>query len=537
MSKQLRIAALVRVSTERQENRGESLRTQPKQIGEAAAALGGKVVARYGGQEHATPEFEHAEVDRLLADASRGRFDAVMVTHPDRWSRDNGQSKKGLEVLRSAGVGFYVLTLPYDLYDPTARFYLGVSAEIGEYNAMLQAKKSLENRIERARRGVPTAGKVPFGRTWDKKAQRWVVDVDKQARMVEVADRYLKGERLPDLAREFGMNHSNLCKTLRGHCGDRWRITLASKRLNIKEEVTLEVPRLLPDQTIRAVLRRMQDNSTRLHGRPSHDYLLNGYIFCAQCGYNMTGQPCGKDLVYYRHPHRRRVRDCPCFPQRPRIRADKIEQAVLKDLFTLFGNPAAIERACRAAVPDCDKARKQKARLEAELDKVAKARARLIDAIADGLLTKQEAQKKMDDLRQQEAGLAAELDRLDAALDAVPDLGALRVHAERIPVEGGTSPLTGEPLSEIIVVYDEHGSDGGLDGPVYLGGNDFLTWANMSGRDKRELVAAVFSGPLADGKPSGVYVTQTGGHRTGPKTFTYELRGHLSWKIPQCTLS
>ena len=54
--------------------------------------LGGRIVEWYGGQEHGTAGYEKKEVDRLIADAGRGRFDAVIVTDADRWSRDNTKS-------------------------------------------------------------------------------------------------------------------------------------------------------------------------------------------------------------------------------------------------------------------------------------------------------------------------------------------------------------------------------------------------------------------------------------------------------------
>ena len=65
-SEKLRFAGVIRVSTEKQEKTGESLRTQKTEIKEAVKAAGGKVVEWYGGQEHATPGWEKKEIDRLL---------------------------------------------------------------------------------------------------------------------------------------------------------------------------------------------------------------------------------------------------------------------------------------------------------------------------------------------------------------------------------------------------------------------------------------------------------------------------------------
>ena len=62
-SQQLRFTALVRVSTEKQEQQGESLRLQRKNNTRDVERLGGRVVAWYGGQEHATAGWERKETD------------------------------------------------------------------------------------------------------------------------------------------------------------------------------------------------------------------------------------------------------------------------------------------------------------------------------------------------------------------------------------------------------------------------------------------------------------------------------------------
>jgi hypothetical protein len=66
MSKQdLRFAVLIRVSTEKQERRGESLRAQAEQSRDAAGSLNGEIVATYAGQEHATPPRPGGSVSNL----------------------------------------------------------------------------------------------------------------------------------------------------------------------------------------------------------------------------------------------------------------------------------------------------------------------------------------------------------------------------------------------------------------------------------------------------------------------------------------
>ena len=163
----LRFASLVRVSTRKQEREGESLPVQRRDNADSVRRLGGRIVAEYGGAEHATPNWEKAEFDRILADAAAGQFDAVVVNHPDRWSRSNADSKRGLEVFRKHGIQFYIGTAAQDLNNPTVRFTLAVFAEVGEMVAATQNLKTMATKRERAKAGRPACGKLPWGRTYD----------------------------------------------------------------------------------------------------------------------------------------------------------------------------------------------------------------------------------------------------------------------------------------------------------------------------------------------------------------------------------
>jgi DNA invertase Pin-like site-specific DNA recombinase len=489
--------------------------------------MGGQIVRRYAGQEHATAGWERQQLDKLLADAAQDRkpFDAVIVADASRWSRDNVRSDTGLEALRDAGVRFFVLRTEHDLFNPEARLFLRMSASIGAYHADIQAKKSVDNRIERARRGVPTAGKVPFGRIWDAGKRQWRIDPQKQEMVRDCARRYLAGEPLPRLAREYGMNHSNLCKVLRERCGDQWEIAFRSDRLNIRETVSVPVPPLLPPETIAAVRHRLTANRTYLHKPPrsKHEFLLRGRVFCAACGYAMFGQENGNGRLYYRHCHHDRVKECPLKDPRPWVPAKSIEGAVVRDLFDMFGNPAAIERAVKASAPECDKALMRRADLEKELAKIDKARNRLLGLIERDAITDAQAEAKLVELKDRSAGLRAELDKLAQALAGMPDERALKVWVERIKTEGW-NPVLDRPMSDSIVVMDDEGNQ-------YAGGNDVASFVLMSNADRRALIENVFGDAMPDGSPAGIYLTPAGGAAHGPKSFTYQIRGRLTGSL------
>jgi site-specific DNA recombinase len=529
-AKPIRFAALTRVSTEKQKLKGESLNTQKTQIESAVESLGGVIAARYAGQEHATAgwgttKYEREQLDKLLADAERKPrpFDAVIVADTTRWSRDNVSNETGLKRLMENGIGFYVLVKQYDLFDPHDWFILAMSASIGALHAQTQKQKSLLNRIERAKRGVPTCGKLPFGRLYDREKGKWSVDPDAKKMIEDIATRYLAGESMLKLSAEVGLNNANLIKILRERCGDRWDIEFRADDLKINETVTLKIPHLLPDKTILAIRQRLEANRTYLHGQPTKDYLLSGRVFCAVCNYVMFGQENRQGHLYYRHGRREGAKHCTLNP-RPWVRADVIEKCVLGKLEMAFGNPAIIERAMKAAIPDFEKVTKRRERIEADLKKIEASRDRVLDMVIRDSISSEAADKKCLALKEREALLKAELEKMAETLGNVPDAEELRDRADRarefLSLDFGEHPyadlddprrLTWNPKTGTVE------SEFGTVGPV----------EKLPQEDKRRLIEIAFAGNLPDGKPCGVYVRQKEGAAHRPKTWEYEIRGLL----------
>jgi site-specific DNA recombinase len=501
----LRFASLVRVSTEQQAAQGESLVTQRSQNERDVLRLGGTIAGWYGGQEHSTPGWEKKEVDRLVADAGKGNFDAVIVANADRWSRDNTKSTAGLDAFRKHGIRFFVGTTEYDLFNPEHRLFLGMSAVIGQFQAHHQSKKSIDNRIERARKGMPAAGKLPFGRTFDP-AAGWGIDPEKLAMVRDVARRYLAGESMGKLAEEYGVNHANLHKILTRRCGPEWVQEFHSDALNVHEAVTTVIPALLTPDVIGAVRAKAEGNKTFSHGEVKHQYLLSRMVFCSHCGLALSGQsnPRGR---YYRHLHR-----SPCTRPGTKIwvNADELENAVLRDLFDLFGNPAKVRAAVEAATPNPAKvreARERLVRLDAEVGKVEAARNRVIDAIAEGLLTKAQAQGKLEEVNGREATLKTELEKTKAALANIPTPDEVRDAADRVVTAFGRRRVDYYNLAR------KNAANSDFDGMTY--------------DEKRALAELVFAGKTPDGMRRGVYVQWIDGQETRKKAWNYRVRGRL----------
>lgn len=514
MTTKLRFAALRRVSTEQQEKMGESLRTQTADIEEVViGSLGGEIVGWYGGQEHATPGYEKKEVQRLLQDAAKEpkRFDAVIVAHPDRWSRDNEASRDGLEVFKAHDIRFWIGDTELDLFNPDHEMFLGISAVVNQFFASNQKRKSITNKIARAKRGLPSCGKKPFGRLWvwdDEKTRqsgKWVIDTQKKQLVQDVAKRYLAGEAIYDLAKEYGVNPSNLHKVLTKLSGTQWQIEFTSKRHRIHAVVPLTIPELLDEETIRAVKAKAADNRTFTHGQLKYEYLLGRMITCAHCGYSMFGQTNHQEHRYYRHFHHDRVRACPGPERKCWVPAEDIEDAVLRHLFETFGNPAAVQRAIEQATPNGENvaaAVERLKRITSELEKLEQGRQRVLALVVKGTIEQASADKQLETLKEREQSLRAEQGRLTDELAHLPSREKIQDLSRKVAASF-------RPYGNARLVAKAKHANRAFD--------------EMSYADKRQLCEVVFGGKTADGRRMGVAVTWD---RTGKK-WNYKIEGHL----------
>ena len=495
--KKLRFAPLIRVSTEKQERQGESLQTQRKQIKQYVKSLDGHIPDRcwkYSGQEHATPGQERENLDRLLEDSSMDLFDAVIVCDASRWSRDNEKSKAGLKILKKNGIRFFAGTTEFNLFEPQATLFLGMSTEMNEFFALEQTKKSIENRIERAKKGMPSSGKLPYGRTYDKLKNAWDVDNEKANNIRWAAEQYLKGENMQIIAKALNMNASNLWKILTKRSGNKWEINFNCQKVNINETVEIKIPRLLDQETIDSIHKRAESNKTYTHGHIKHKYLLARTVFCGDCGYAMFGQTNHNERRYYRHARNRRKKCDVGFW----VRADDLEDAVIVNLFRMYGDVENMEKAMFRAIPDkskMSKLREQKQTLEKQLEKAAGERKRLIKSIAKGTISDADAKEAIREIKERETILTEKI-------------GKIRLELEKVPSESQIKRKAALIKRTLAAVYTRPGR-----------------LSKMSFEDKRKIVQMACGGKDAKGARCGVYIKRPA--KTG-EPVTYEIKGAFS---------
>jgi len=515
----LRFAPIIRVSTEKQEQKGESLADQKSHIIDYVKFLHGSIPEscwEYSGQEHATPGQERAKFDKLLKDSGKDIFDAVMVTTPDRWSRDPLKSAESLNILKANGIRFFIGTMETDLYNPQHNLIFEVNMVFGKFQAHQQALKSITSQIHRARRGIPTPGSLPYGRTFDKKLEEngWAVDPLKKAIIEQAAERYLSGkENLKAIATSLGFkSSSNLRKILTDRCGTEWTVSFRNDEVNVNEIVTIPIPELLDASTILAIHEKTKASKTYQRPKLKREYLINRMIFCSTCGQPLSGSTSndGKNR-YYKHPthiyhkHPKKSKQDPNFipevlPCRftKYVHGNEIENVVLMQLMLMFGDEIRIQKAVADAHPDIAKVEGLKREQEDwanQLKKITAQRVKILEKISYELITDDEARPLLKEFREREAFINSRLSIIASTLASIPDPDKVKK----------VSKFAGAVLSNI------RRNEGESYSPRFILTKPF--------QYQRQIVENAFGGRDVQGNPLGVYMTETG------EGWSFEIRG------------
>jgi len=477
-TKQIRFAPLIRVSEVSMKEKQTSLINQREQILQYVETMKGIIppdlMDRYSGQEHGTPEFERKKFDQLIEDAGKDMFDAVIVVDASRWSRDVVKGQQALDQFKRHNIKLYLGLMQIDPYQPEQEAMLNQGVTMAQMHARVMAMKSLQSKIVNAKRNIPSVGKLPYGREFDKKTKTWSVDPSKQLIIEQTAERYLNNEVFPDIAKSYNISTPFLWKVLTTQSGDKWINKFNSDRFNIHDEITLNIPRLLPESTIKLIHKKSAEQKTYIHGQQTHPYLLARKIFHESCGYAMQGFTNHNGRMYYRRQQDR------CTLSKM-LRADQIEPAVMLALAKTFGNRKKMQEAVEAAIPKLSKIanmKKEKTKLLKQAANCEKQRKNLIKSVAKGLLSDKDIEAEIAEIRALITSTQNRIDVIDAQLDMIPDSETIKKSVSSLGLKIGLQVSKDRPEWILNKPYE---------------------W-------KRDFIEQIFPGLDPEGKRYGVYV-------------------------------
>jgi DNA invertase Pin-like site-specific DNA recombinase len=188
-------AIYARVSTT---GNGQSPEMQLRDFAEYAKRRGWTVAGEYVDVGISGAKDKRPELDRLMADAHKRRFDVVVVWRFDRFARSVSHLLRALETFQALGIEFVSLSEQMDTSTPTGRMIFTVLGAVAELERSLT--------VERVRAGLRNARAK--GRTLGR--PRKAVDA------ARIAVLRAQGRSWRDIARQVGSNTGTVRRAVPG---------------------------------------------------------------------------------------------------------------------------------------------------------------------------------------------------------------------------------------------------------------------------------------------------------------------------------
>ncbi len=135
---EMRAAIYARVSTT---NHGQDVTMQTRELREYADRRGWTVAGEYVDEGFSGAKDRRPELDRLMQDAHKRRFDVVAVWKFDRFARSVSHLLRALDTFRILGIEFVSLSESLDTATPAGRMVFTVLGAVAELERSLIAER------------------------------------------------------------------------------------------------------------------------------------------------------------------------------------------------------------------------------------------------------------------------------------------------------------------------------------------------------------------------------------------------------------
>lgn len=156
----MKTAVYCRVSTDQQ-----SAGMQVRELREYCKRRGWKIVNEYSDKGISGAKDSRPELNRLIADAHKRRFDAVVVWKFDRFARSVSHLLRALETFDSLGIAFVSLSEQIDTTTPAGKLVFTVLGAVAELERSLIGERVRAGLKNAKAKGV-RLGRPPL-RTFD----------------------------------------------------------------------------------------------------------------------------------------------------------------------------------------------------------------------------------------------------------------------------------------------------------------------------------------------------------------------------------
>jgi site-specific DNA recombinase len=437
-------AIYIRVSTDRQSEKGTSLEVQLAECRRYCEQHGLDVIGEFKDVESGLHNGRHQYQQALELAKTQG-IEKLVVWRLDRLGRDAHEYLGVLKSLKKAGVDVVSVTQPTE-----SQFMMGMLGLMAEEESRTLSQRITASKQRRFMAGNWSGG-PPFGYDVEKKDGGPVLVPNAQAPVVQqLFEMYASGKcALRDLHRyllglgiektPYAINYILRNRTYLGSLvHGRFSYPPFNPRPEITESKGLHTP-LVDEAMFNAVQDRLSRNKNRNRGGVAPKYLFSSLIFCGDCGSRYVAASKhvkdGKRAIVY--GCNKRQKGLPC--KNHRIYEVRLRDAVLLPLQATLSalSEADVRNAVRAELKrEAEAARianmSAQANLTAAKERLESRLSRLEDMFMDATITKTRYVQRRDQILSELTEIKHRIDESPTPLAG--DISGLLVMAESLTV-------------------------------------------------------------------------------------------------------
>ncbi len=460
-----RVCIYTRISTD-EENQPTSLHSQRERLEAFCKAQESwRIVAHKQDQATGT-KLDRPGLQAALDLARSGSIDMLLVYRVDRLSRKVRQLAQLTDELDTLDVVLKSATEPFDTGAAAGRMMLQMLAVFAEFEHATIVDRISAGIERRAKEGRWFGGRPPFGYTFSSEERVLIPDPVKAPVVRHVFDLYARkrlGTRT--IAQQLRDEGAPAPSAGWGHPGVHWIINNPTYvgKIRWRDKVFDGVHEPLIDEftfaKAQAIMRERGEHAKR-RGNAS-DFLLSGLLRCGRCGkayIGMSANGNGGRYHYYACSGRQKYGPKAC--DGDRLSREKIEQAVIHQIASLYRDEHVIGEAFTMANVDAEKRRpefeQRLASIGAEITRAEQALERYNEAFEQGKLSPERCedrlahlQARLDDLRAQEAELTLAAPVQAAHAPTAAELAEIADALEAVTAEG--DPQKAKALLQLLI--------------------------------------------------------------------------------------
>lgn len=293
-----------------------------------------QVVGEYCDRHISGRTDERPQFQRLIADAKKGLFDAVVVYKTDRFARNKYDSAIYKNELKKNGVKiFYAAESIPD--GPEGIILESLMEGLAEYYSAELAQKIKRGMHENALKGKSTGAGIPLGYTVDPKTKFFQEDREGAQAVRKIFAMYIAGESAAAIC-DF-LNDRGL-RTIRKRPFNKSSVNrIISNRKYLGEYsyngvvIPGGMPQIVSEEVFAMAQAELAKRKTRRSTpAPRGEYLLAGKLFCGHCkaamvGVSGTSRTGAKHYYYYCPNNRGKKKTC----DKKQVSRDSLETRVV----------------------------------------------------------------------------------------------------------------------------------------------------------------------------------------------------------------